>query len=74
MPTSVTWFSETNNTTGTREGAAMCGEIAPARAGKPAPDFETDAFMSGELTKIKLADYLGKWVVLCFYPKDFTFA
>ena len=24
-------------------------------------------------TNVKLSDYLGKWVLLCFYPGDFTF-
>lgn len=45
-----------------------------ARVGKPAPDFEASAYISGVGFKnIKLSDYLGKWVVLCFYPGDFTF-
>lgn len=38
-----------------------------------APDFEEDAFVNGEIKKIKLASYRGKWVVLFFYPADFTF-
>lgn len=29
--------------------------------------------MNGEFKDIKLADYEGKWVVLFFYPMDFTF-
>jgi peroxiredoxin (alkyl hydroperoxide reductase subunit C) len=37
------------------------------------PDFESDAFYNGEINKIKLSDYKGKWVVLIFYPADFTF-
>jgi peroxiredoxin Q/BCP len=37
--------------------------------GKPAPDF---SLTSGEGTPTRLADYRGKWVVLYFYPKDFT--
>lgn len=41
--------------------------------GKKAPDFEAPAFHEGKFKKIKLSDYLGKWVVLCFYPGDFTF-
>jgi peroxiredoxin (alkyl hydroperoxide reductase subunit C) len=44
-----------------------------ARVGKPAPDFETSAFVDGGFKNIKLSDYKGKWVVLCFYPGDFTF-
>jgi hypothetical protein len=44
-----------------------------ARVGKPAPDFEANAFVEGGFKPIKLSDYKGKWVVLCFYPGDFTF-
>jgi len=44
-----------------------------ARVGKPAPDFETGAYIDGGSKNIKLSDYLGQWVVLCFYPGDFTF-
>ena len=38
-----------------------------------APEFETDAFVNNEIRKVKLSDYRGKWVVLFFYPADFTF-
>ena len=44
-----------------------------ARVGKPAPDFEANAFVNGGFTNVKLSDYKGHWVVLCFYPGDFTF-
>jgi peroxiredoxin (alkyl hydroperoxide reductase subunit C) len=45
-----------------------------ARTGKEAPDFEASAYVAGEGFKnIKLSDYRGKWVLLCFYPGDFTF-
>ncbi len=44
-----------------------------ARVGKPAPDFEANAYVDGGFKNIKLSDYLGQWVVLCFYPGDFTF-
>jgi peroxiredoxin (alkyl hydroperoxide reductase subunit C) len=44
-----------------------------ARVGKPAPDFEANAFVAPGFKPIKLSDYKGKWVVLCFYPGDFTF-
>ena len=37
------------------------------------PDFELEAFQEEEIKKIKLSDYRGKWVVLIFYPADFTF-
>ncbi|MDO8520023.1 MAG: peroxiredoxin [Deltaproteobacteria bacterium] len=40
---------------------------------KKAPEFDAEAVVGGEFKKIKLADYKGKWVVLYFYPLDFTF-
>jgi len=41
--------------------------------GRKAPDFVAPAYHKGEFASVKLSDYLGKWVVLCFYPGDFTF-
>jgi peroxiredoxin (alkyl hydroperoxide reductase subunit C) len=38
-----------------------------------APEFTEDAFIDGDVKKISLTDYKGKWVVLFFYPADFTF-
>jgi peroxiredoxin (alkyl hydroperoxide reductase subunit C) len=43
------------------------------QVGKKAPDFQAPAFHEGKIKQIKLSDYLGKWVLLCFYPGDFTF-
>jgi peroxiredoxin (alkyl hydroperoxide reductase subunit C) len=36
-------------------------------------DIEADAYCDGEIKKIKLSGYRGKWLVLLFYPADFTF-
>jgi peroxiredoxin (alkyl hydroperoxide reductase subunit C) len=45
-----------------------------ARVGKEAPDFEASGYIQGEGFKnVTLSDYRGKWVLLCFYPGDFTF-
>ena len=41
--------------------------------GHLAPDFAADAVVGEEFKKISLSDYKGKWVVLFFYPLDFTF-
>jgi peroxiredoxin (alkyl hydroperoxide reductase subunit C) len=41
--------------------------------GKPAPDFSGIAVINGAFKDIKLSDYKGKYVVLFFYPLDFTF-
>lgn len=43
------------------------------RVGRPAPLFEAQAYQDGKFTNVKLEDYKGKWVLLCFYPGDFTF-
>ena len=39
----------------------------------PAPDFIEDAYIDDQIKKISLKDYSGKWVILFFYPADFTF-
>lgn len=65
--------------------AAESGESAPnptpevprmlARVGQPAPDFEATAYIpeKNDFAPVKLSDYKGKWITLCFYPGDFTF-
>lgn len=45
----------------------------PASVQKPAPDFSATAVVDGQFKTIKLSDYRGKYVVLFFYPLDFTF-
>ena len=40
---------------------------------QPAPKFDTKAFQEDEIKTVKLDSYKGKWVVLFFYPADFTF-
>lgn len=44
-----------------------------ARVGHKAPDFNAPAYYKGGFTNVKLSDHFGKWIVLCFYPGDFTF-
>ncbi len=44
-----------------------------ALVGRKAPDFTTDGVLNGRFNTYSLADYRGKWVVLFFYPLDFTF-
>lgn len=41
--------------------------------GQKAPDFAAPAYKNGSFINVQLSDFLGKWVVLCFYPGDFTF-
>jgi len=44
-----------------------------AKVGAKAPDFSGTAYYRGGFKPVTLSEYLGKWVVLCFYPGDFTF-
>ena len=44
-----------------------------ARVGQKAPYFTAPAYYKGGFTPVKLSDFAGKWVLLCFYPGDFTF-
>ena len=41
--------------------------------GKKVPDFAAPGYHQGKFISTKLSEYLGKWVLLCFYPGDFTF-
>ena len=43
------------------------------RVGQKAPDFNAEAVVDQEFKNVSLSDYRGKWVVLFFYPLDFTF-
>jgi peroxiredoxin (alkyl hydroperoxide reductase subunit C) len=49
--------------------------MATAKVGQPAPDFDMPSTKNIEKLNenVKLSDYQGKWVVLLFYPLDFTF-
>ena len=42
------------------------------QVGREAPNFTAKAFHEGTAKDFKLADFKGKWVMLCFYPADFT--
>ena len=41
--------------------------------GRKAPDFTAPGYHQGKFVNVRLSEYLGKWVLLCFYPGDFTF-
>ena len=47
--------------------------LVTARVGQKAPEFAAPSYYRGGFTPVKLADFAGKWVLLCFYPGDFTF-
>src|SRR3989344_1405496 len=43
------------------------------KIGQKIIDFEVEAFHKEKIKKIKLSGYKGKWLILIFYPADFTF-
>ena len=49
--------------------------MAVAKVGQPAPDFDMTSTKNVEKLdeNVKLSDYRGRWLVLLFYPLDFTF-
>lgn len=47
--------------------------LMTARVGQKAPDFTAPSYYKGGFVPITLSDFAGKWVLLCFYPGDFTF-
>jgi peroxiredoxin 2/4 len=47
--------------------------MAKARVGRQAPGFTLKGVLDGEFVDVSLDDHKGKWVVLFFYPLDFTF-
>jgi len=59
----------------TGQAEAGEGEVAmvTAKVGSKAPDFQAPAYHRGKFINVKLSDYAGKWVLVCFYPGDFTF-
>jgi peroxiredoxin (alkyl hydroperoxide reductase subunit C) len=57
-----------------KEPETVLKEVSPMiQVGKKAPDFVAPGYHKGKFISTKLSDYLGKWVLLCFYPGDFTF-
>jgi AhpC/TSA family len=60
--------------TATKETTApIKEEMQMIHVGEKAPDFVAPGYQQGKFINVKLSDYLGKWVLLCFYPGDFTF-
>nr|YP_009314339.1 2-Cys peroxiredoxin [Liagora harveyana]SCW22593.1 2-Cys peroxiredoxin [Liagora harveyana] len=51
----------------------MISDMDCLKVGKSAPNFRATAVYDQEFIQIQLAEYLGKYVVLFFYPLDFTF-
>lgn len=43
------------------------------KIGQQIPDLELEAYQNNEIKKVNLRNYRGQWVILVFYPADFTF-
>ena len=46
--------------------------LSMIHVGKKVPDFAAPGYHQGKFISANLSEYLGKWVLLCFYPGDFT--
>ena len=64
---------EADETNSKKEEKPIKEEPTMIKVGQKAPDFIAPAYLKGKFVNIKLSEHLGKWVVLCFYPGDFTF-
>ena len=76
QPTSPPVSEHTTATMETSNPLAHLDSIAnPPRAaiGRPAPDFEATAVINKRFEQVRLREYRGRYVVLFFWPLDFTF-
>lgn len=61
------------NTTVQKANFSASARLLAARVQHPAPDFKSMAVVDGQFKEIQLSDFQGKYLVLFFYPLDFTF-
>lgn len=54
------------------EHTCDCGLCCPM-IGKKLPEMTLEAFQNEEIKNITFSEYKGKWLILFFYPADFTF-
>jgi peroxiredoxin (alkyl hydroperoxide reductase subunit C) len=47
--------------------------VSSVKVGETIPEYEFEAYQNGESKAMKLSDFRGKWLVVMFYPADFTF-
>jgi len=60
-------------TTPLEESIIQEAKQAMVKVGKLAPEFTAPGYYDGKFMNFSLSEYKGKWVLLCFYPGDFTF-
>jgi len=49
------------------------GFTSLVKVGHPVPDFEFEIYQNDKISTVRLSDYKNKWLILFFYPADFTF-
>lgn len=49
------------------------GFVSMVKVGHPVPDFQFEVYHNEKIEKVRFSDYKGKWIILFFYPADFTF-
>lgn len=47
--------------------------VSQVKVGETIPDYEFEAYLNDETREMKFSDFRGKWLVVMFYPADFTF-
>ncbi|KAI7906222.1 thioredoxin-like protein [Cokeromyces recurvatus] len=62
-----------NNNNNNRMNSNNRAQLYKATVQRPAPLWSAPALVNGEITKLNLSDFKGKFVVMVFYPADFTF-
>ncbi len=66
-------LGETVEVTAEEKSKPVKKEASMVHVGEKVPNFVAPGYQQGKFMNIQLSDYLGKWVILCFYPGDFTF-
>lgn len=62
-----------SNSNGKSKSKLEAINYSPPKPGDRVPGFTAEAVIDMQRKKVSLSDYKGKWVVLLFYPSDFTF-
>ena len=52
---------------------SVCDHVSLVKVGEAVPDFEFEAYHDGVIKTMSLSQMRGKWLILVFYPADFTF-
>ena len=79
LPSMTKYFlqkSSSKSLSSTNKMLCDFGFISPptkAKVQHPAPEFKGQAVVDGQFKEVSLSDFKGKWLVLFFYPLDFTF-